>query len=70
MTPKRANVFLMIRTGIPIIIVSVAISFPVLAGDKTTVYDKNWNRTGYRITEGKTTTIYDKNWNRQGYEEK
>lgn len=39
-----------------------------VAGERTDVYDKNWNRTGYKVKEKDRTVVYDKNWNRKGYE--
>ena len=32
------------------------------------VYDRNWNRSGYKVKEGGRTVIYDKDWNKKGYE--
>ena len=42
----------------------------VSAAERTETYDKNWNRTGYRIKEKGRTVIYDRDWNRKGYEKK
>jgi len=55
-----------------LIIILLLIPTLSLAKDKiTTTYDKNLNKTGYRVTkDNKTSTNYDKNWNKTGYEKR
>jgi len=53
-----------------IILLSIVFTFSSVAfgGERTTIYDKNWNVKGYERPDARGTTIYDKNWNVKGYE--
>ena len=53
-----------------IISLSIVLTFSSLAfgGERTTIYDKNWNVKGYERPDARGITIYDKNWNVKGYE--